>query len=728
MTSGANPHLTNPASAPGQQQSATAATVFDPAVGDHVQAVEQLRRDPTVSVLDSSAAQTQTLTGLLPPPGPEFTTEPLRWAYYPWRRTLVRILGPRAYFRVRTDRNRNLISGPEQQKLAALRVGVIGLSVGHIVAHTLAMQGLCGEIRLADFDELELSNLNRVPATVFDLGVNKAVAAARRIAEIDPYLVVRVEAAGLTRETIDGFLDGLDIVVEECDSLDVKALVREACRRLGQPVLMATSDRGLVDVERFDQEPDRPVFHGLLDGLDSAALAGLDSRQKIPHVLRIIESSGLSPRGAASLVEVGQTLATWPQLAGDVLVGASAVAEAVRRIGLGEPLPSGRVRVDMSAALQELTDPASSPTSHNAVGVPEEPSQTHPHDAFHAVAQAANRAPSGGNVQPWHIALDDLAVTIRLAPEHTSMMDVGLRGSAVAVGAATFNARVAAAAHGILGDVEITQSDDISPLTAIVGLDGSRSDSHLTTLYPALGARETNRHRGMPTPLSAETADALREAARREGARLVLLSERSDLDQAGQILAAADRVRYLTAPLHREMIAELRWPGEEPADTGIDVRSLELGPAESATLDIVKRAEVMAMLASWEAGANLGAETRLRISSSSALAVIVGDDLSLAGYARGGSAAEAVWLTAHQLGLAVQPVSPVFLFAHDEAEIADLSEPFTDQLTELRTRFRRLTATKDEESQILTLRLVTAPPGSVRSRRRPLEVDAPNVS
>jgi hypothetical protein len=29
---------------------------------------------------------------------------------------------------------------------------------------------------------------------------------------------------------------------------------------------METSDRGVLDVERFDLEPDRPIFHGLLPG------------------------------------------------------------------------------------------------------------------------------------------------------------------------------------------------------------------------------------------------------------------------------------------------------------------------------------------------------------------------------------------------------------------------------------------------------------------------------
>ncbi|PRC45086.1 hypothetical protein C6A85_96930, partial [Mycobacterium sp. ITM-2017-0098] len=402
-----------------------------------------------------------------------------------------------------------------------LRIGVVGLSVGHAVAHTLAMQGLCGELRLADFDDLELSNLNRVPATVFDIGHNKALIAARRIAEIDPYLAVRVFDSGVTRDTIDEFLDGLDIVVEECDSLDVKALVRESARARRLPVVMASSDRGLIDVERFDLEPQRPIFHGLLGDVDAASLAGLDSREKIPHVLRIVDGGNLSARGAASLVEVGQTLSTWPQLAGDVLVGAAAVAEAVRRIGLGEPLSTGRTRLDTAAALEGLTDPAEQPPA--PVWGPPTPQDPAPvQDAIHAVALAASRAPSGGNVQPWHIAWATDTVTIGLAPEYRSMIDIGLRGSAVAVGAAAFNARVAAAAHHVLGEVEFRESDGPSPLTAVVRLGGG-SDESLASLFPSLAERETNRRTGTPSPLPPDTVDALHGSAEHEGARLELV-------------------------------------------------------------------------------------------------------------------------------------------------------------------------------------------------------------
>ena len=281
--------------------------------------------------------------------------------HYPWRRTVVRVLGPRGFDQLRLDRNRNKITSEEQARFRDLRVGVVGLSVGHAVAHTLALEGLCGELRLADFDELDLSNLNRVPSSVFDLGVNKAVAAARRIAELDPYLRVQVFPDGVNAATLDGFLDGLDLVVEECDSIDTKLLIRQHARARGIPVVMETSDGGVLDVERFDLEPDRPVFHGLLGEMETADVADMTVEQKSTIAATLLEPTKLTPRMIASVPEIGRTLSTWPQLGGDVALGGAAVTAAVRAFGRGEPLPSGRRRIDLDSLVRTGVDPTVGP-------------------------------------------------------------------------------------------------------------------------------------------------------------------------------------------------------------------------------------------------------------------------------------------------------------------------------------------------------------------------------
>ena len=675
--------------------------------------LDQLRADPVIEFVDHRDTQLAELRGLLPAPDPELAAEPCRWAYYPWRRAVVAVLGPRGFRAVRLDRNRNVVTAEEQSRLGELRIGVAGLSAGHVIAHTLAAQGLCGVLRLADFDHLELSNLNRVPATVFDIGLNKAEVAARRIAELDPYLPVEIMDTGLTLDTVDEFLDGLNIVVEECDSLDMKAIVRERARARGIPVLMATSDRGLIDVERFDLEPQRPILHGLLGDVDPASLARMTSGQKVPYMLRLLDAQQLSPRGAASLLEIDRTLSTWPQVSGDVAAGAPAIAEAVRRIGLGEHLPSGRARLDIGGVLDRLDEPAL-PKDH--APPPAEYSDPVWPGVAGIVAAAAIRAPSASNAQPWQIEAGADAIAIRLAPEHTSTLDVGYRASAVALGAALFNAKVAAAAHRVLGPVSITEGDSGVPLQATLQLRDA-TDPQLAGLYDAMLAREANRRLGTAQPIPGDTVQLLYATAEREGARLHLVTESDKIGRAATILAESDRVRYLTPKLHAEMIAELRWPGDPHPDTGIDIRSLEFEPGDLAIVDILRRPEVMANLARWDAGSALGEGTRRQVAASSALAVIWVPGGSLTDYAHGGAAAEAVWITAQQRGLAVQPMSPIFLYARGRDDLAEVSTAFGDELGDVQEAFGQLVGLPADAALVLVLRIAVSEPASVRSLR-----------
>lgn len=691
---------------------ACTALVLDAADPADKAVLDRLRAEPAIEFIDHSEAQLDEERKLLPTPDPELVAEPCRWAYYPWRRTVVAVLAPRAFRAVRLDRNRNMITADEQARLGVLRIGIAGLSVGHVIAHTLAAQGMCGELRLADFDSLELSNLNRVPATVFDFGINKAEVTARRIAELDPYLPVQVMAAGLTVDTVEEFLDGLDIVVEECDSLDMKVVVREGARARGIPVLMASSDRGLLDVERFDLEPRRPILHGLLGELDFARLPDMSSREKVPYLLRFLEAEQLSPRLAASAVELDRQLSTWPQLAGDVVLGATAVAEAVRRIGLGEALRSGRARIDVSRQLNRLDEPEMNANS----SLPQQYSDPSLPGVSGIVTAAAIRAPSGGNAQPWHIETTADAITIRLAPQYTSTMDVGFRGSVVALGAALFNARVAAAGQQMLGPVSLRAGADGTQLEATLKLCAG-ADPVLAGLYEPMLARETNRRLGASRPIAADTIEVLRSAAQREGGRLHLVTQRDDIERAATILAATDRIRYLTPGLHAQMVSEMRWPDDDDSDTGIDVHSLELEASALAVLEILRRPDVMHHLAQWKGGSALGEDTRHRVSASSAIAVISVTEGALADYAQGGAAVEAVWIAAQQRGLAVQPYSPVFLYAQDANDLTELSESFAEELGHLQQEFRNLAGIPADSVPALVLRLACSEPASVRSRR-----------
>src|SRR4051794_23248878 len=104
------------------------------------------------------------------------------WVYYPWLNKIIHILDEEEFIEVRTNRNQHKITKNELAVLKNKKIGVIGLSVGQSIASTLMLERCCGEIRMADFDTLELSNLNRINTGLYNLGLKKVVQAARAIA------------------------------------------------------------------------------------------------------------------------------------------------------------------------------------------------------------------------------------------------------------------------------------------------------------------------------------------------------------------------------------------------------------------------------------------------------------------------------------------------------------------------------------------------------------------
>jgi hypothetical protein len=681
------------------------------------QVLANLRADPGIDVLDVAERQSTELRRLLPPPSSDLLEEATRHVYLPWRRSVVHMLGPRAYATLRLDRNRHRITREEQERLARQRVGVVGLSAGHAAAVTIALEGLCGELRVADHDAVEVSNLNRLPASILDVGDNKAVVAARRVAEIDPYLPVLALTCGIDPDNVDEFIAGLDVVIEECDDLAMKLLVREAARRQRVAVVMETSDRGMLDVERFDLEPERPPFHGLLGDVSADALFSLTVAEKVPYVLAIVDAPQGSARGTASLAEIGRTVSTWPQLGSEVTLGGATLAATVRRLGLGDDVPSGRTRVDLDAIVSSLEPPA---VPQPAAPAPAAWSPA-PADWGRAIVHAATLAPSCSNGQPWRFELTSREVALELDSSRScGTMDVRSRASYVSLGAALFNARVAAAWSGHLGPFTLFPEGPSSDVVASLEL-GSESDPSLAELREAMLDRCSNRRLGTPTALDLAVVHRLSGAAAAEHAQLHLLTDRERLKECAEIFTAAERIRFLSPQLREETVRELRWPGED-VSTGIDIATLELSASDASALQLLRRGDVMELLDRWGAGGALGDYLGHAMASSSAIAVVTVETASPASYLTGGMALERVWIEAQRAGLAVQAIAPAFLYAVQERDFDSLGGArWAGDLRKLSARFRQLLDLGTHTVGILTLRLSHAAPPRVRSARLPLE-------
>jgi molybdopterin/thiamine biosynthesis adenylyltransferase len=750
-----------------------------PLISNHRKRLEGLlETEPGITVYDQLTSQLESLLRSRHP-GRRITPTELRtlvtehlqgvppeeygiWVYYPWSLRLVHILDEAEFVELRTNRNQHKITREEHDVLAEKKVGVVGLSVGQSVAMNLAMERSCGELRIADFDSLELSNLNRIRTGVHNLGVSKVEILAREIAELDPFLRVRCFPQGVTADNLDQFLtDGgkLSLLIEECDSLDIKVLCRQRAREHRIPVVMETSDRGILDIERFDLESNRPIFHGKVKDLDPQHLKDLRDEEKIPFALSILGIDSLSPRMRASLLEVGQSLTSWPQPATSVMLGSAVAADACRRILLDTFHESGRFFVDLEElvtdglAKEAITQTMKAPTSKTgdpqvlrlterdmesmASKVDHEagPTQIQPNrDIVKRLVHAATLAPSGGNVQPWRWLFRGGKLFLFHDKERSvCLLDFLDRASHMALGAAAENLVLEAHAQSLEVELRKFPIPNDSRLACIFTFHENADNRKVSQesherdpLVAFISERSTNRKLSRRQLIPQEKMRALVDvAATVPGVQLDLVTTEDQLSELGEIVGATERLRMLHPQAHADFIKEVRWTQEEAVTTrdGIDLATVELSPWQRSGLQVAKNWLAVKYIKKWGGGAVFETLSRQATESASAMGLLTMSEDDPVSYFDGGRAVEAIWLEANRHGIAFQPLTPItFLFLRLlRGKGEGLTQEMHSELPALRERFLTIFPNASGRGEIFLFRLFYAAPPSARSLRRSVD-------
>lgn len=664
------------------------------------------------------------------------------WVFFPWKNTLVHVLPEEEFIKIRTLRNNFKITPEEQKLLSEKRVGIVGLSVGQSIALAMTLERGYGEIRLADFDTLELSNLNRLKAGVTSLGLEKVVLAAREIAEIDPYLKVKVFRKGITSENVEDFiLDGgkLDLLIDECDSLDIKVLLREKARQHRVAVMMDTSDKGMLDIERFDIEPERELFHGLLKGVDVNTLKSLSNTEKVSIVLKITGLETLTPRMKVSLLEIGQTISSWPQLASGVFLGGASVAHAARKFLLGEDVKSGRFYVDFDQLFNlkeaeeiKIDAPVFEKLSDFQFIIPSNVLQSGyrlSKEELELLVDQANWAPSGGNIQPWVWVFDKKGI-LHLFHDKVrshSMLDYKGTGSLIAFGAALENIRLQAGKLGI--EVEIIYQisefeEDCIASVRFVSKQPNPLPIKFAELVDGINLRCTNRKNASRYLLSETELQALLDVAIEDDVSLEWTSDQKELGQLAKVVGGMDRLRFFHAQGLTDFINEVRWTEKEAIETkdGIDIATLELKGAERAAMGLLRDPRTIQFFRKYLMGYGLTKISKDTITTASAIFLLKTKDYSPVSVLKAGTVLQRVWIKANLMGLSVQPVSAMlFIF---QMFLNEKDSGFTkiegEEIQELKKTFNYIFNKPLDQKEIFMFRVNKAGDPSVKSYRRDL--------
>jgi sulfur carrier protein ThiS adenylyltransferase len=106
-------------------------------------------------------------------------------------------------------------------------VGIAGCGgLGSNCAVALARVGV-GKLVVADFDVIELSNLNRQYFFRNQVGEKKAFALRENIRRIDDSILVEAHDLFLTPDNIAGVFQGCDVIVEAFDIAEMKQMLLE---------------------------------------------------------------------------------------------------------------------------------------------------------------------------------------------------------------------------------------------------------------------------------------------------------------------------------------------------------------------------------------------------------------------------------------------------------------------------------------------------------------------
>ena len=602
------------------------------------------------------------------------------------------------------DRNIGWVTEWEQQALRGKRIAIAGLGgVGGVHLLTLSRLGI-GAFNLADFDTFDIVNFNRqVGATMATVGHPKLEVMMKMARAINPELLIKSFPEGITKFNVDEFLESADLYVDGLDFfvLDIRRAIFARCSQLGIPTITAAPIGmgsswisfmpGGMTFEEYFRLEGQPQSEQYLRFLMGMAPRGLH-RSYLVDPSRVDLSGKKGPSTAAACQLCSGIVGV---AAVKLLLGRSGVHAApyhhhfdpyIGRLcitklpyGMNGPIQRAKLAIARRVYLRRSNETAStSPETGRATPI-------------ERILTLARWAPSGDNGQPWRFEItgeDSVNVHVTHEPAGNPYEYRNGEPTFISIGILMETMRIVASRQGRGMEWSMAR-DTLSPRFAISFPLVSGMDTDPLEAFVTLRSVDRRPYRRQPL--------TLREKSKLESAVASDLALRwfEDAGQRWRIARIGTRVTdiRLRAPeafaVHQRVID---WSNKH-SRTGVPAGAIGL---DRATLVLMRWA-----MRSWNRMDRLnrtlgtrGVTTQLdllpALRSSGFVAMmphVKERPLSREALVRAGQAVQRFWLTATQLGLAIQPSLATLMIAHYGKE----DMPFTEDRS-LREKAHKLAA------------------------------------
>jgi len=203
-----------------------------------------------------------------------------------------------------------------QQKINDSTILIIGMGgLGSPTALYLAASGV-GHIVIADFDQVELSNLQRqIIHSTSDIGDDKVNSAKTKLLELNPNITVTVANEIMHSDNLASLIKDVDIVLDGTDNFESRFEINKACVECHKPLISAAVIRFEGQISVFKgYEVDQPCYQCLYpeqgDGSEScvengvlAPVAGLVGTIQALQAIKVLLGIGEQLCGELLLID-----------------------------------------------------------------------------------------------------------------------------------------------------------------------------------------------------------------------------------------------------------------------------------------------------------------------------------------------------------------------------------------------------------------------------------------
>ena len=203
-----------------------------------------------------------------------------------------------------------------QQKINDSKMLIIGMGgLGSPTALYLAAAGV-GHIVIADFDQVELSNLQRqIIHSTSDIGDDKVNSAKAKLLELNPNITVTVANEIMHSDNLASLIKDVDIVLDGTDNFESRFEINKACVECHKPLISAAVIRFEGQISVFKgYEVDQPCYQCLYseqgDGREScvengvlAPVAGLVGTIQALQAIKVLLGLGEQLCGELLLID-----------------------------------------------------------------------------------------------------------------------------------------------------------------------------------------------------------------------------------------------------------------------------------------------------------------------------------------------------------------------------------------------------------------------------------------